>query len=302
MSNELLNKILFKLKKKVPFSVIVQELDLNQEDSIYVLEVLRNKGYSLEEKLNPTKEESSHYFINSKKRHYKICLLSDTHLGSENDRISVLEAVYESGDKRGIDYYLHAGDLFEGMLFNSPQYINSLKCASVKEQIEYAASKYPKSLKPTLVINGNHEEATYKQTNIDLLRELTKLRSDIIYLQNSKSNLQIGKLRVMMVHGLTTNRRHKENQIKKDIDLYPRGSVPDLVVTGHTHNRTYSKYKGVHIFQVPSLMTCRDPKIYNDYVEENGVWWLELEINSQGNIERMIQEPESFSQSYVKKI
>jgi len=133
-----------------------------------------------------------------------------------------------------------------------------------------------------------------------MLEELTKLRNDIIYLNNTKSNIQMGKLRIMMMHTNTTNRSMKEKIIKKDIDKYPLNATPKIVITGHTHNRSYTLYKGTHIFQVPSLMSCRDPKLYTNGPEENGVWWLDISISCKGNIERIIQEPETIHYQYKK--
>ena len=303
MSKELIDKIIFKLKKNQPFSVIVEELDLNTEEKMYVMNLLLNKGYTnLKEKnlFDNQNQEASHYFINTKSKTFKLCLLSDTHLGSKFDQISSLETIYNKGEKIGVDYYLHAGDFFEGFINNSHEFKRSLRHQTVDQQIEYAYNNYPHSSKPTLIINGNHEEETRRKTQVDMLEELTKLRNDIIYLNNTKSNIQMGKLRIMMMHTNTTNRSMKENIIKKDIDKYPLNATPKIVITGHTHNRSYKLYKGTHIFQVPSLMSCRDPKLYTNGPEENGVWWLDISISCKGNIERIIQEPETIHYQYKK--
>lgn len=303
MSKELIDKIIFKLKKNQPFSVIVEELDLNTEEKMYVMNLLLNKGYTnLKEKnlFDNQNQEASHYFINTKSKTFKLCLLSDTHLGSKFDQISSLETIYNKGEKIGVDYYLHAGDFFEGFINNSHEFKRSLRHQTVDQQIEYAYNNYPHSSKPTLIINGNHEEETRRKTKVDMLEELTKLRNDIIYLNNTKSNIQMGKLRIMMMHTNTTNRSMKENIIKKDIDKYPLNATPKIVITGHTHNRSYKLYKGTHIFQVPSLMSCRDPKLYTNGPEENGVWWLDISISCKGNIERIIQEPETIHYQYKK--
>lgn len=303
MSKELIDKIIFKLKKNQPFSVIVEELDLNTEEKMYVMNLLLNKGYTnLKEKnlFDNQNQEASHYFINTKSKTFKLCLLSDTHLGSKFDQISSLETIYNKGEKIGVDYYLHAGDFFEGFINNSHEFKRSLRHQTVDQQIEYAYNNYPHSPKPTLIINGNHEEETRRKTKVDMLEELTKLRNDIIYLNNTKSNIQMGKLRIMMMHTNTTNRSMKEKIIKKDIDKYPLNATPKIVITGHTHNRSYTLYKGTHIFQVPSLMSCRDPKLYTNGPEENGVWWLDISISCKGNIERIIQEPETIHYQYKK--
>ena len=47
-------------------------------------------------------------------------------------------------------------------------------------------------------------------------------------------------------------------------------------------------------------MSCRDPKLYTNGPEENGVWCLDISISCKGNIERIIQEPETIHYQYKK--
>ena len=305
MSKELIDKIIFHLKKNVPFSVIVEELGLDFDEQVLVMEVLMNKGFQKSgangEIVYDSKKRNqpSNFYINNKKRHFKLCLLSDTHLASKWDRIDALNYIYERGTKKAVDYYLHGGDLFEGIVAcnNNPQ--TSLKAEKPIKQVEYCAKHYPRGTVPTIVINGNHEEETLKHHQVDMISELVKLRGDILHLRSTRANLQIGKLRIYMEHGAINN---KNNLIKKTLDSYSLEARPRIVITGHSHNRSYEEYNVTHIYQVPSLMLPRCPQIHQKKLSENGVWWLEFELDSKGNITHLIQEPEAISNQLTKKL
>lgn len=308
MSDKILNKIKYSIiKRKHPFSILVRELDLNPEEQMLIIEVLRKDGYVSSPdgeyyyKNNNSSIINHSYFISYPSNHYKLCLLSDTHLTSIHDRIPILNYIYEKGEKEKIDFFIHSGDFFEGFVSRNQNPETSLRVTDLEAQINYADKNYPKSSIPTIAIGGNHEDETYRLSHRNLIEELVKRREKIIYLGQNQATVQIGKLRIYMVHGTTRKLERKVFLIKNELNSYNEKTIPQLVTTGHTHEAFYFPYLNSHVFQCPALMNCSDPQLFKNKVTNNGIWWIEFDLSNNGIIKNLHQELESFPCEYVKK-
>lgn len=305
MTKKELNKIKFMMKKhSKPLSVVVSELYLNDEEKMFVVQHLKQEGYAYDEQdLNYKNKslKSTTFYLPFNSNQYKICLLSDTHIGSIYDRMDAIEYVYEKGDKRNVDFYLHSGDFFEGIL-SVPNHSKELICKTVEEQIEFAKDYYPKSNKKTYVIDGNHEDVTNKKYKINLLDELQKLRSDLVFFQGLQANLQVGNLRILMEHGTAHNLEGKITIMKRMLDKYAIGAEPHIIQTGHIHQSFYFHYNKTHIFQTPSLMKNRNAHAKNYKPAANGVWWLDIELNKKGEVVYLNQELEIMGPNLIKRM
>ncbi len=307
MSKQFIHKMKFLIKKKpTTLNELVLEYDLSEEEIEDIKEALKKDGYVFDDENNAIKIKNKMPEIITKKiefnsNKFKICMLSDTHLGSIYDRLDVLDYIYEKGDKKDIDFYFHSGDFFEGIL-EFPNHQSELVAPTFFDQIQYAFEKYPVSNKNTFIINGNHEIITNKKEKRDLLEELQLLRNDLIYLKGIEAHLQIGDLRILIEHGSTNNLKMKINAIKKKLDRINEERKPHLMQTGHMHMAFYLLHNDTNVFQTPALMLNRHNNLPENKKNENGVWWLELELDEKKEIVYLQQELEVIKKKFKKRL
>lgn len=307
MSEETIDKILYLInKKKMPLSIIVRELNLNEHDKVFVIEALENKGLSLRNDgdsfVKTNRPKGKLHYIKSTKRALKIGAYSDTHLANIYDRINAIQYIYEQGEKRSVDFFVHAGDFFEGILSFVKNHNLLLKELTPAGQLDYACEYFPVSSIPTFVIGGNHDIAVTKEFGIDLLDEFSKQRDSIIYLGPDIANIQYGSLRILLEHGRIHKVERKISFIKNDLIKYEEKTAPHLYITGHIHQPLYTKYNYTHVFQCSSLLSQTDQKTSRGVVFPNSIWWINLEMDDQGKIQHIEVQPEEIEPTLKKNL
>jgi len=205
---------------------------LSNKQLFYRLNMLKTKGYNFSRKyyydgeiayfLNKgfEIEDDIHLLTSPKDRVFKAIFLSDLHLACIEDRVDLLNEVYNFCAKEGINIIINGGDIIDGFLGKD----KFRKFKTSQEQIEYALKSYPydKNILNFICL-GNHDYSILEKTGQNLETILLAKRHDIISLGYGVGNLKIKDDQIVV--------RHPKTPISKNIDPVFNG----LVLIGHTH-------------------------------------------------------------------
>jgi len=304
---DLLKKLIeyLSLKKKPYVFNVAQELEIEEYQVYGLVEMLKKRGYLFDIvegqviKVRPFKQNDIYHVPNTKD-HIKLLLISDTHLGNKYDRLDILRYLYDKADKNGTNYVLHSGDMCEG-ISNRPEQIYSLKEASYTGQRDYVIEKYPKSGLTTYLIAGNHDLWWFKKCGADICKDISNHREDIHYLGSDCEDLQIGKLKIRLFHGVGGNAYAKSYKLQKYLDSIPMEERPHILQTGHIHQAFYMKQGKTHCFQTSCLQDMTPYERSMGFNNDKSCWWVQVNIDDKGNPIQVTQELETFGNKLIKK-
>lgn len=305
---ELLEKLkTYLTMKRQPYvSKVAEDLDLQEHEVYGLVELLKRKGYLFDifdgkiVKIKPLKENEV-YKIPNNLKHLKLLLISDTHLGSKYDRLDILRYLYIKAEKAGVNYVLHSGDLTEGFS-GRPQQIYELKEPSYTGQRDYVIKNYPKSSIPTYIIAGNHDLWWIKRCGADIVKDICDNREDLHYLGSDCEDLEIGKLRIRMFHGVGGSAYAKSYKTQKYLDSIPVEERPHILQTGHTHQAFYMKQGKTHCFQTSCLQDLTPYERSNGFSNDKSCWWVDVVMDKKGNPIEISQTLETFGNKRLRKV
>lgn len=304
---ETLNKLKYLINKKKSFHEVCEILQLKDYEVIGLVTLLKEQGYLVDYvngellKLRTPNKTDDVYEVPNPTDHLKLCLISDTHLCSNYDRIDILNYIYEKADKRGIKHILHSGDFTDGRS-SRPEHIYELKEVSYDGQVDYCVDKYPRVEGiTTYAIQGNHDDWWYKSTGSEILRSISKQRDDIVYLGSGYADMKIGKLKIRLFHGKSGQSYAKSYKVQKYLDSIAVEDRPAILQTGHVHQSFYMKQDNTHCFQTSCLEDITPFAKSMGLSNDKSCWWLDVGYDRNGNIVEIQQELETFGPKLVKR-
>lgn len=306
-TKELFSKIRYLIKKKKGLKDICDILELKDYEVIGLINLMKQDGELIDYvngeivKLKTPPKIDDIYRVECTDLHIPLLLISDTHLCSKYDRLDILRYLYKKADERGVKHVLHSGDFTDGKS-NRPEHIYELRECSYDGQVEYCVDKYPHFDGKTYVISGNHDDWWYKSTGSEIIKSIAKRRDDIIYLGADVADLQIGKLKIRMFHGKGGSSYAKSYKVQKYLDSIPLKERPHILQTGHIHQSFYMKQDNTHCFQTSCLEDLTPYARSMGFANDKSVWWIDINMNSKGEIQSITQELETFNtKKLVKK-
>ena len=307
MDKEILNKLVYLIRKKKTLAQVCEELELKDYEVIGLTKMLHEQGYLVDYaggeliKLSTPPKQDDIYLVQEPEDYIKLCLISDTHLCSKYDRLDILNYIYDKADKKGIKYILHSGDFTDGKS-TRPEHVYELKEHSLEGQVDYCVEKYPRSDKiTTYVISGNHDDWWYKSTGSEIVRMISDKRDDIVYLGPDCADMKIGKLKIRLYHGKSGQAYAKSYKLQKYLDSIPVNERPSILQTGHIHQAFYMKQDDTHCFQTSCLEDSTPYTKAMGLANDKSIWWVEAGIDKQGHIQEIHTELETFGPKLVKK-
>ena len=299
-TKELCNKIKYIKKKKKSFIEICEYLELKDYEVIGLVKLMQQDGELIDYingeiiKLKTPPKTNDVYQVENTSSHIPLLLISDTHLCSKYDRLDILRYLYDKAEDKGVKHILHSGDFTDGKS-NRPEHIYELREHSYEGQVDYCVDKYPTFDGKTYVISGNHDDWWYKSTGSEIVKAIAKQRDDIVYLGSDVADLNIGKLKVRLFHGKGGNAYARSYKIQKYLDSIPLEERPHILQTGHIHQSFYMKQDNTHCFQTSCLEDLTPYARGMGFSNDKSVWWLEIDMDSKGNIQNITQELETFN-------
>lgn len=258
-----------------------EEVDLQKTVLSELLEEVSRRGFI------STRRDvliNRHYKFPRQLKPFKLGVVSDTHLGSVHQQITLLHETYKIFKAEGIKQVLHAGDMIEGngRLYKGQQF--EMFVHGADSLVSYTIKQYPQVPGiTTYCIAGSHDFSYFKEDGYDALRAIADKRPDIKYLGVSGAYLNFGKINVYLMHGSGGNAYARSYKMQKIIEQLPAGEKPHILLLGHYHTTNIlPNYRNVAGFQLPCFQTQTQYLKAKGLSPEIGFLILEVFPDSKG--------------------
>jgi predicted phosphodiesterase/DNA-binding MarR family transcriptional regulator len=132
----------------------------------------------------------------------RLLAISDTHLLSKYQNLNLLKKLYEE-ETSDVDGILHCGDFTDGPPTRGYSgHIYDVVAIPTSTIIEWLIDVYPKPKSKdalTYAILGNHDLWFFRDSGVDILREVSRRRRDIVYSGNIDREFGIVKIKGILV-------------------------------------------------------------------------------------------------------
>jgi UDP-2,3-diacylglucosamine pyrophosphatase LpxH len=289
-------RLIRELKGKRELSFLAKLLDYSENDILAEATRLRLNGYP---GIGIWNEEGKTFLQNITKQvgipgarrvdlkgdTVKLAIVSDTHLGSNDEAIEELKAFYAYAEKQGVSAVLHVGDISDGYYTNRPTSIFEQHAVGFQNQLEYISKVYPTipGVK-TYFITGNHDWTHTRNGAANIGEVLANYRNDdLVYLGHNFGQFQINETVISLIHPTDGSSRTWSHKLQEIIDRNEarRGHI---MLVGHYHKQLKMKYKGVHGYLVPSFQHQTGFMEDNNLTSEVGGLILTIKFDKDGNI------------------
>lgn len=297
-------KVLEWLKKKsLSIGELSRGIDRSKETVIKIVDVLREKGYDVKigqdtkqvvldrepgKQIEPEK-------IPVYRREVKFGMISDTHVTSVYQQMSLLKMAYRVGEEEKIDIMLHAGDFTDGWKhFRGAEFTTFAK--GVDEIIDYTVEQYPKSEKfKTRLIGGRHDMATKTSFGFNMLRRICEKRPDLSYVGDTMGDFEFRKAKIRLYHptgGVAYARSYRPQKIveamvgnmiqiiRQTMDVT---QLPLIVGFGHTHIAFFFPYMGSLVFSIPCFQSQTPYMEGKGLYPDIGMWIVTIKLDKDNN-------------------
>lgn len=175
----------------------------------------------------------------NKEDSFRFVAISDLHIGSSEERIDLLNLIYDYCIKNNIHIIVNAGDLVEGA-----NNFSNVEKNIYLSQIERLLKKHPydKNILNFICL-GNHDADSLRKDGINLSKILINNRFDLIPIGFGKGILKVKDDILYVIHPTP------------GVDI--KIDTPNLVLRGHSH-KLKTVYEDNHFtFYVPSLSNIK---------------------------------------------
>ncbi|MBD9085530.1 metallophosphoesterase [bacterium] len=240
-----LNELIFLLKQDIPLKELKQQLNMNNQELLEYMKMLKKIGYYYEYHIfddgianlsfNVDKNGTG-FNIYSKKNKVSALAISDIHCGSDKERPDLLKEVYQYATENDIHLIFNLGDLIEG---KKSEY-------SVDAQLEKLYQIYPyDSSIQNIVLLGNHDYHSLYYDHYDISENLFCNRDDFIITGYGLSLVSLNNVIIGLHHDLSIVKNPPQPNIMIPVHLY-----------GHSHYyKTTSTLTNLSV-HLPTLSDC----------------------------------------------
>jgi predicted phosphodiesterase len=313
MDDKLLDKVYKTIKNGDTLSDIAAKLGLTPNEVYGMIELLKLGGKQIDfiedegeytirkqgtvktyKKTKPAKEDLTETYI---------CVVSDTHLGTKQQQLSLVNEVYIEAARRGITTVLHCGDLLDGDYSKiRPEHPYHLFLHGFDEQAGYVIDMYPKvDGITTKFIQGSHDETHLKNGGATPGIWIARCRDDMEYLGQDNCTIKINKVKIEM--------DHPGDGVSKALSYKPQGAIeqmtpgnkPHIFLQGHYHKCYYMFYRNVHAFLVPCLVDQSQFMMKKHISNIVGAYFLKIYSDEKGNVQYIEPEDYLFKPEQIKE-
>lgn len=218
-------------------------------------------------------------------RHIRFGIVSDTHGGSKFEQQSALMDFYLDAEDRGVAFFVHAGDVTQGsdrMHLGMELEVHAHGAAA---QAQYVIDSYPRASVPTYMIGGNHDLSFFKDGGVNIVRQITDARPDLVFLGQDAAHFTVEGIRAYVLH---PKGNPSMTRLKQIANALP-GDVR-LLIAGHTHQYGAAKHKNTLILQVPCFQGRYNWMGAGGMFPDIGGVIVDIWLDDAGNVERMAHE------------
>jgi len=269
------------LKRNTGINEGGEPMDLQKVDTMELLEEVSQRGFM------STRRDvlvDRHYKFPRKRKPFKLGLISDTHLGSTEQQITLLHEAYKEMAKMGIKTVLHAGDMTEGNGKQHKGQVYEMFLHGADAMVDYATKVYPREPGITThIIGGSHDYSFYKEDGNDILAKIAEARSDIKYQGMFGTHLHFGNIDLYLMHGAGGVAYARSYKMQKIIEQFSPADKPNILVLGHYHVECYlPNYRNVIGIQMPCFQSQTNYLKAKGLSPELGFVVLEITPDAKG--------------------
>jgi hypothetical protein len=188
--------------------------------------------------------------------------VGDSHLGSQWERLDVLEALYTIFEDEGINTVFHGGNIVDGECrFNK----HDLKVHGLEGQTQYCIQNYPqrKGIVTRYITADDHEGWWIQREGINYGRYLEQSarqagREDLVYLSHVEHDVEFkngrGSSVMRVFHPGGGTAYALSYSVQKIVESYSGGEKPDILLCGHFHKYDHCYPREVHCVQLGTTM------------------------------------------------
>jgi predicted phosphodiesterase len=241
----------------VPYQIVKDTIDnlkdkkilLEKDGDRYLVKEFPREGAKI--KLNPSMWQGDVL---------RLGFVSDNHLGSNFERLDVLNLLYDLFQSEGVKIVLHGGNFIEGEArFNK----NEIHKHGFARQIAYAIQEYPfRDGVETWMITGDDHEGWYNQREgintgdyFQMCREQAGM-NDIKHLGYVEADIELNgegydnELWCRVMHPGGGSAYAVSYAPQKIVESFQPGEKPNILMVGHYHKLSYNIIRGVHVVQM----------------------------------------------------
>lgn len=209
-------------------------------------------------------------------------LVSDTHMGSQKERLDCLEMSYDRFEHEGIKTVFHVGDWTDGVGVYKGQELEVNEYGQ-EAQIEHAIKHYPKRNGiQTIGISGNHDIRAFERGGADPLVQIARARKDIVYIGQYNADIRLAdRINLELLHPMGNIAYALSYKAQRDINNRSPDNLPNILAYGHYHTSFYMHYRGIDFIQVPCF---KDAGYFEKRLGLNptiGAWIVDGQTNGE---------------------
>lgn len=231
--------------------------------------------------------------IMTSSRELKIALISDTHIGSNQNAIDELADFYEYAASQGVTEFYHAGDLTDGWYKHREASIFDQHAVGFQRQLDYVYNHYPFIEGcTTYFITGNHDATHTMNGGANIGEVVGKIRSDMVYLGHNFAKIWLtNKVDLNLIHPVDGSANSISLKGQQMVDKASGKRKSRLVAIGHYHKSAWlPNYKGTDIFMMPSFQFQTPFMESNNLASYVGGFILTLRLDETGELISAIPE------------
>ena len=250
----------------------------------------------------------------------KILVVSDSHLCSKKQQVSLLNAAYDEGEEQKVDFAVHAGDVVAGSPRMHRGYGKEVFLQDADEQIDYAEEHYPhKPFRTYMLDYGQHDRSWMKESGINVVRRICEQRKlkrgtdELVQRKGDTATFTAGdKIIIRLEHpdggmsyAKSYNPQKRLAQLMAEVLKHIRNiqkmqeKYPHIVVFGHYHQAFYMPEGGIHAFCAPCFETQTQYLVGKGLFPFVGWWIVTIYFDNQGNIGSII--PRIYAMDHATK-
>jgi len=292
-------------KEELSIGEISRRLDKSKETVIKILDKLKSKGYEVdldyERHQIRLQKELKRQFKPTKIEHLyrdtcKIGLISDSHLCSKFQQITLLHTAYKIMEKEKVNFAIHTGDLGDGDGHLYTGQVYEQFAVGIDEMCNYVVENYPKTSKfKTYIISGNHDLSFLKHFGFNFVKAVCREREDLVYRGDVGTKFQVKNVIIEALHpsgGIPYARSYRMQKVIEglvgdilmQVKKNPQTPIPQIYLAGHLHISMFLPYISLQAYAVPCFQAQTPYLKAKGAYPQVGFWIIEVFLDKNKNV------------------
>jgi len=215
--------------------------------------------------------------------HFKMLVLSDTHIGHSKFREDWFHHMVERAVKEKVDFAYHAGDILEGMSGRGG-HVYELEFVGFEAQFAKACRLIESMPFELRAITGNHDGwyAGKADQGINVGHRLEEALPNFTYLGFDEADQVVENVKIKLWHGSDGGSYAVSYRSQKIVESLDGGDKPHILITGHDHKSIFYQTRNVHVIGAGTLCEQTGWMRGKKLAAHRGYWIVDVWSNESG--------------------